>query len=133
MHVISHYTEPIATFSRLSQYSTEISECMYKGLKDAYRQSNEVQSTSQVVTNYTWDHTYIMKDLTIRAWTQQVVDLTASVGKPPKQLEMYLRLQRKIDYGTVCNLRDLEQFTGVCDITLAPITFLRQESRDDMD
>ena len=33
----------------------------------------------------------------------------------------------------MCNLRDLEQVTGVCDITLAPRTFLRQEILDDID
>ena len=67
MHVISHYAEHIPKFGRLSQYSTEISECMHKGLKDAYRRSNKVQSTSQIVTNYTRDHTFTMQDLTIRA------------------------------------------------------------------
>ena len=45
---------------------------------------------------------------------------------------MYLRLQGKIDYGTACNLRDLELVTGVCDITWAAITFLTQEIRDDI-
>ena len=133
MHVMSHDAEQIPKFGRFSPHSTEISECMHKGLKAGYRRSNKVQLTSQIVTHYTRDHTVIIKYLTIRACTQQARDPTASVGKRPKDLEMYSRLQGKMDYATVCNLRDLEQATGVCDITLAMITFLRQEIRDDID
>ena len=132
MHVISHDAEQIPKFGALGQYSTEISECMHKGFKDAYRRSNKVNSTSQIVTNYTRDHTFIMKDLTIRTWRQggQARGPTASVGKRPKDVKMYLRLQGKIDFGTVSNLRDLEQVTGVCAITLATVMLLRREIRD---
>ena len=81
MHVISYYAEQMPKCRGLSQYSTEMSECMHKGLEDAYRRSNKVQSTLQIVTNYIWDHIFIMKDLTIRAWTQQAGDPTASIEK----------------------------------------------------
>ena len=43
---------------------------------------------------------------------------------------MYFRSQGQIDFGTVSNLRYLEQVTPACDITLAAVTFLRQEIRD---
>jgi len=46
MHLISHYAEQIPKFGALGQFSTEISECMYKGLKDAYRRSNKMNAIS---------------------------------------------------------------------------------------
>ena len=117
MHVISHYAEQIPKLGVLSQYSTEISECMHNWLKNAYRWCNKVRLISQIVMNHIRDHTFNMKDLTIRACTQQAGDSTASVGKQPKDVKMYSRLQGKIDHGIVFNLRDLEQLAGVCDRT----------------
>ncbi|KAF8424774.1 hypothetical protein BGX38DRAFT_1107275, partial [Terfezia claveryi] len=65
VYLISHYAEQILKFGALAQYSTDISEAMYKGLKDAYRRSNRVNATPQIVTTYTRDHTFAMKDLTL--------------------------------------------------------------------
>ena len=98
-----------------------------------YRRGNILQSTSQIITKYIQYHMFIMKDLTILPCTQETGDPTASVGNRSKDVEMYLRLQWKIAYGTACNLGDLERVAGVCDITLATITFLRQEIGDDID
>ncbi|KAF8430916.1 hypothetical protein BGX38DRAFT_1073829, partial [Terfezia claveryi] len=42
IHLISHYAEQIPKFGALDQYSTDISEAMHKGFKDAYRRSNKV-------------------------------------------------------------------------------------------
>jgi len=44
MHLISHYAEQIPKFGALKQYSTDISECMQKGFKEAYRRSNKVNT-----------------------------------------------------------------------------------------
>ena len=65
IHLISHYAEQIPRFVALVQYSTDIRESMHKGFKDAYRRSNKVDSTSQIVNTYMRDHTFAMKDLTI--------------------------------------------------------------------
>jgi len=70
MYLISHYAEQIPKFGTLKQYSTDISECMHKGFKEAYRRSNKVNTTSQMITNYTRDHTFIMNDLTIDVWNR---------------------------------------------------------------
>jgi len=128
MHLISHYAEQIPKFSALKQYSTDISECMHKGFKEAYRQSNKVNAMSQMNTNYTRDYTFIMKDLTIDVWNwiTQGEEPTADVGIGP-QTQMYLRLQSKIDLREVSNLEDLEPRTGLCGLKLATETFLRQE------
>jgi len=69
IHLISHYAEQIVKFGVLGQFSTDIVEAMYKGFKDAYRRSNKVNATRQIITTYTRDNTFAMKDLTISAWT----------------------------------------------------------------
>jgi len=128
MHLISHYAEQIPKFGALKQYSTDISKCMHKGFKEAYRRSNKVNTTSQMITNYTRDHTFIMKDLTIDVWNQirQGEDPTADVGMGP-QTQMYLRLQSKINLREVSNLENLELRRGSCGLKLATEIFLRQE------
>ena len=68
IHLISYFAEQIRKFGRLPQYSTDITEYMHKAFKDAYRRSNKVDSLSQIVTTYTRDHTFAMKDLTIHVW-----------------------------------------------------------------
>jgi len=128
MHLISYYAEQIPKFGALKQYSMDISEYMHKGFKKAYWQSNKVNAMSQMITNYTRDHTFIMKDLIIDVWNRirQGEDSTADVGMGP-QTQMYLRLQSKIDLREVSNLEDLELTTGLYDLKLATETFLRQE------
>jgi len=82
MYVISHYAEQIPKFSTQKQYSMDISECIHKGFKEAYWQSKKLNATSQMIPNYTRDHTFIMKDLTIDVWNRirQEEDSTADVG-----------------------------------------------------
>jgi len=70
IHLIFHYTEQIVKFGILGQFSTDIAEAMHKRFKDAYRHCNMVNATRQIITTYTRDHTFAMKDLTISAWTR---------------------------------------------------------------
>jgi len=42
---------------------------------------------------------------------------------------MYLKLQGKLDFGTVSNLGDLERVTGLCDLVLVTSAFMRGELR----
>jgi len=58
----------IPKFGVLGQNSHEISETMCNTFKDAYEWSNKVNSTSQIVTTYTRDYLFAMKDLTIKTW-----------------------------------------------------------------
>ena len=129
IQLISHYAQQIPKFGALSQYSTEISETMHKGFKEAYCRSNKVDATSQIVTTYTRDHTFAMKDMTISTWTQIKKDgnLTQSVGKQPTINQVYIKLQGKIDLGTVSTLADLEVVAGLCDLKVATRVFLTRE------
>ena len=57
---------------------------MHKGLKNAFRRSNKVNARDQIITTYTRDHTFAMKDLTIAAWNNRIrrqEDTTQGVGK----------------------------------------------------
>ena len=125
IHLISHYAEQIPKFGALGQYSTEISETMHKGLKDAYRRSNRVNATAQIVTTYTRDHTFAMKDLTIKAWKQ-----TRAGGEPTGGVgQLYFKLREKIKLGIVGNLVDLESATALGDLALATRVFLMRDVR----
>ena len=63
LHLLTHYVEQIPRFGALTQYSTDITESMHKGFKDAYRRSNKVELMDQILTTYTRDHTFVIKDL----------------------------------------------------------------------
>ena len=80
---------------------------MHKVFKDVYRQSNKVDSLSQIVTTYIRDHTFAIKDLTIRAcksiWQQ--ADTTVYVGEKTTGSQVYLKLLGKTNI--VLNPRDL--------------------------
>ena len=49
IHLISHYVEQIPKFGSLPPYSTDITEYMHKGLKDAYCRTNKVDSLSRLL------------------------------------------------------------------------------------
>jgi len=135
IHLISHYAEQIPKFGALGQYSTDISESMHKGFKDAYRRSNKVNATSQIITTYTRDHTFTMKDLTISACRsiRETEQPTRDVGSSPEEGRVYLRIQSKIDLGMVSNLEDLERKAGLCDLKLATRVFLTRGPGTDSD
>ena len=99
IHLISHYAEQMPKFDALGQFSTDISEIMHKTFKDAYRRSNRVDSMSQVVTTYTSDHTFAMKDLTIKMWNRVIEEETEGIGIPTIRREVYLKLRGKVELG----------------------------------
>ena len=68
LHLLIYYAEQIPRFGALTQYSTDITLSMHKGFKDAYRLSNKVESKDQILTTYTSDHTFIMKEMEIHTW-----------------------------------------------------------------
>jgi len=131
IHLISHYAEQIPKFSVLGQYSTEISETMNKAFKDAYQRSSRVNSMSQIVTTYTRDHTFPMKDLTIKTWNRvrEEGELTGGVGIKAAQGQVYLKLRGKIELGVVGNLVELEGSMALGDVVLATRVFLTQDVR----
>jgi len=129
--LISHYMEQIPNFGVLGQYSTDISETIYKAFKDAYRRSNRVNSISQIVTTYTRDHTFTMKDLTIKTWTwvREEGELTGGVGKKAAQGQVYLKLRGKIELGVAGNLAELKGAMALGDVVLAIRVFLTRDVR----
>jgi len=127
--LILHYAEQIPKSSALEQFSTDISETMYKVFKDTYRQSKRVDSMSQVVTTYTRDHTFAMKDLTIKMWNCVREEETEGVRMPTIRRDGYLKLRVKVELGTVSNLGDLESAIGSCDLKLAAMVFLTHDMR----
>jgi len=99
IHLISHYAEQIVKFGVLGQFSTDIAEEMHKRFKDAYHRSNNVNATCQIITTYTRDHTFAMKDLMISAWTRirELEHQIPNAGIKLEEDQVYLRLQGKID------------------------------------
>jgi hypothetical protein len=127
IHLISHYAEQITKFGALGQFSTDVCEAMHKRFKDAYRCSNKVESTMQILKTYTRDHTFAMKDMTIATWNRirEHGDPTQGAGV---QHMAYLKLQGKID--SVSNLADLEHVANLKSATRA---FLVRELHTDPD
>ncbi|KAF8459684.1 hypothetical protein BDZ91DRAFT_785668 [Kalaharituber pfeilii] len=70
LHLLSHYAEQVFRFGSLLQYSTEISEAMHKPLKDAYRRSNKVDATEQILDIYTRTHSMAMLEKNLVAWSR---------------------------------------------------------------
>ena len=128
IHLISHYAEQITRFGALGQYSTDISEAMHKGLKDAYRRSNKINSIDQIITTYTRDHTFSMKDLSIKSWTQarEEENETHGVRKQKQKVQAFLKLEGRLGLETVSNLQELAENIGM-NVKLATRAFLNRE------
>lgn len=129
-HLISHFTKQIPKFSTWPQYSIHISKYMYRAFKVVYRRSNKFDSLSQIVTTYTKDHTFAIKDLTIRVWKciRQQVDTIACVGEKPTGSQGKLKVLGKTNL--LLSLRDLEYESGVRDVRLDMSAFFMRELRD---
>jgi len=84
---------------------------------------------SQVVTSYTRDHTFPMKDLTIKMWNRVREEETEGIGMLTIQREVYLKLRGKVELGSVSNLGDLESAIASCDLRLARRVFLTANIR----
>ena len=55
LHLLTHYGAQIQDFETLPQYSTEITEALHKPLKDAYRRSNRVDATEEILDTISRD------------------------------------------------------------------------------
>ncbi|KAF8430740.1 hypothetical protein BGX38DRAFT_1083510, partial [Terfezia claveryi] len=58
LHLLTHYAEQVIQFGTLPQYSTEITESLHKPLKDAYKRSNRVDATIQILDTHSRDHAF---------------------------------------------------------------------------
>ncbi|KAF8414856.1 hypothetical protein BGX38DRAFT_1077447, partial [Terfezia claveryi] len=60
LHLLTHYAEQVIQFGTLPQYSTKITESLHKPLKDAYKRSNRVDATIQILDTHSRDHAFRM-------------------------------------------------------------------------
>jgi len=72
LHLLMHYVHQIERFGSLPQYSMEITETFHKPLKDAYRQSNRVDATPQILDSYTRESACRMLELNLCAWGKEL-------------------------------------------------------------
>jgi len=49
IHLLSYFAESIEEFGALDQYSTEIGETLYNGVKEAYRSANKHNHINQIL------------------------------------------------------------------------------------
>jgi len=80
LHLLMHYTQEIVKFGSLPQYSTEITETLHKARKDAYRRSNKVDATSQILASYARESACKMLELNLCAWGKEL-NLGANINK----------------------------------------------------
>jgi len=127
IHMLSHYTEQISRFGTLQQYSTEICESSHKGLKDAYRRSNRINATPQIIQTYTRQHTLSVRESNLRMWSKTLdvgkdvrdaLDIRQNdsnqVGGPKLRLcggQMQRRFQRLEEVAQSNHLPDLVELT----------------------
>jgi len=71
IHLLSHYNIQIRDFGSLPQYSTEVTETLHIPLKDAYRRSNLVNATEQILDTITREHALQMRELNIQVWSHE--------------------------------------------------------------
>jgi len=67
LHLLTHYAQQIVRFGSLPQYSMEITEALHKPRKDAYRRSNKVDSTAQILDSYARESACKMLELNLCA------------------------------------------------------------------
>ena len=72
MHMMSHFATQIHQYGQLPQYSTEIGKALHKPLKDAYRQTNHIEATPQILKIYARTHAFAMKELNLQALSKDV-------------------------------------------------------------
>jgi len=72
IHLLSHYNTQIRNFGSLPQYSTEVTEALHKPLKDAYRRSNHVNATEQILDMINREHALRIREVNMEAWSREL-------------------------------------------------------------
>ena len=128
MHMLCHYGEQISKYGQLIQYSTEVSEVYHKPLKDAYRWSNHVNPTPQILSAYERDHAFAMREANMLCWSksigskrdQHATGLGESGSVVPR---FFLRLQGRQDLTSV---RQLGVDYGIPDLEHTVLEYFRE-------
>ena len=116
MHMLTHYAEQIPKYGQLVQYSTEVGEAYHKPLKDAYRRSNHVNATPQILNTHERDHAFAMREMNIAALNAQ---------KEPDRLieQSSLRLQ---GHQPIVDIDQLSKDYGLPDIRIQLLRYFQQ-------
>jgi len=72
IHLLSHYNTQIRNFGSLHQYLTEVTEAVHKPLKGAYRRSNHVNATEQILDMINGEHVLRIRALNIEACSREL-------------------------------------------------------------
>ncbi|KAF8419953.1 hypothetical protein BGX38DRAFT_1081610, partial [Terfezia claveryi] len=72
LHLLTYYSQQVVQFGSLAQYSTDITEALHKPLKEAYKWSNRVDATVQILDTHARDHAFKMLELNLCAWDKEV-------------------------------------------------------------
>ena len=129
IHRISHYADQIERYGSLPQYSTKICESSHKLLKDAYRQSNHVNATPQIIKTYTRTHTFAMHELNLTAWSNELENMsseTKSIFRPTRKaikiadddMPTKRKLQGRVDKTLVYDLAELSSVYKLVDLKM---------------
>ncbi|KAF8426488.1 hypothetical protein BGX38DRAFT_1147120 [Terfezia claveryi] len=101
----------VVQFGSLPQYSTEITEALHKPLKEAYKRSNRVDATVQILYTHARDHAFKMLELNLCAWDKEV--------KFDYDIKALVVSMRKDTEGAVKN-EDHPKLTGQQQVRNAP-------------
>ena len=83
LHYLSLYGSEISLFKRLPQYYTQITESLYKPLKDAYRSSNRVDVVGQVLDTISRDDALQIEESNLIAYSRDIrlpIDIQTLLG-----------------------------------------------------
>jgi len=75
IHLLMHWSDQISQYGSLSQFSMEICKISHKPLKEAYRQSNHIDSIPLIIEGYGRAHSIAVKELEIEAWAVENPDI----------------------------------------------------------
>src|SRR5258706_2335323 len=142
MHLLSHYAEQIEQFGSLHQWSTEICEALHKPFKDAYRRSNHVNATPQILNTYTRDHGFQLREKNIEAWaneiplSQDVLSIIRAMNTLPANVDtnlLKMHLQGQINLKLIYSLETLAYEYNLSDLVELTLTFLRRHAHQAAD
>ena len=72
LYLLTHYAQQIVQLDSMPQYSMKITEALHKPLKDAYRQSNRVDATPQILDSHNRESTCGMLEWNLCMWGKEL-------------------------------------------------------------
>jgi hypothetical protein len=133
LHLVTHYADQIRQYGSLPQYSTEPCETSHKALKDAYRHSNHVDATPQIIRTYTRQYKFASFENNLRVWSAELPHVQAiidNVSQPtrtaPNDSTRVYKLQGRQKGGKPCTLSDLLDEYNLPDLAELTLSFFQR-------